>query len=115
MKAAVCYELGQPLRVDDIEIDAPQLGEVKVRVAAVAICHSDIHHIRGDWGAQLPVVAGHEAAGIVEEVGENVTLAAGAPLVGTEATVCSKGTRRCSFERRRHWCRLRSRSLCALS
>lgn len=75
MKAAVCYELGQPLRVDDIEIDAPQRGEVKVRVAAVAICHSDIHHIRGDWGAQLPVVVGHEAAGMVEEVGENVTLA----------------------------------------
>ncbi len=75
MKAAVCYEPGQPLRVDDIEIDAPQRGEVKVRVSAVAICHSDIHHIRGDWGIQLPVVAGHEAAGIVEEVGENVTLA----------------------------------------
>src|SRR5437763_21362 len=85
MKAAVCYEIGQPLRIEEIEIDPPQSGEVKVRVVATAICHSDIHFIRGDWGdrgEELPVVVGHEAAGVVEEVGDNVTLTkVGDPVV----------------------------------
>src|SRR5437588_4147256 len=75
MKAAVCYEFGQPLRVEDVEIDAPRKGEVKVRLAATGICHSDVHLVRGEWGGDLPVVAGHEAAGVVEEVGDDVTLA----------------------------------------
>jgi Zn-dependent alcohol dehydrogenase len=74
MKAAVCYEFGQPLVVEEVELDPPQKGEVKVRIAAVAICHSDIHLLKGEWGRNLPVVAGHEASGIVEEVGEGVTL-----------------------------------------
>ena len=73
MKAAVCYAYDQPLVIEDIEIDPPQTGEVKVRVAACAICHSDVHQIRGDWSAALPLVAGHEAAGIVEEIGPGVT------------------------------------------
>jgi S-(hydroxymethyl)glutathione dehydrogenase / alcohol dehydrogenase len=75
MRAAVCYAFGQPLVVEEIELDPPQVGEVKVRVQASSICHSDVHLIRGDWGGQLPVVAGHEAAGVVEEVGPGVTLA----------------------------------------
>lgn len=74
MKAAVCYEFGKPLVVEEVELDPPQKGEVKVRIAAVAICHSDIHLLKGEWGRNLPVVAGHEASGIVEEVGEGVTL-----------------------------------------
>jgi NDMA-dependent alcohol dehydrogenase len=74
MKAAVCYEFGQPLVVEEIEIDPPQTGEVKVRMAATAICHSDVHVIRGEWGGELPVVAGHEGAGIVEAVGPGVNL-----------------------------------------
>jgi NDMA-dependent alcohol dehydrogenase len=74
VKAAVCYEFGQPLVVEEIEIDPPQAGEVKVRMAATAICHSDVHVIRGEWGGEPPVVAGHEGAGIVEEVGPGVNL-----------------------------------------
>jgi NDMA-dependent alcohol dehydrogenase len=74
MKAAVCYEFGQPLVVEDVDIDPPQPGEVKVRLAATAICHSDVHLIRGEWGGDLPVVAGHESAGVVEEIGQNVTM-----------------------------------------
>ena len=77
MKAAVCYEYGKPLVIEELEIDPPQWGEVKVRLAATAICHSDVHLIRGEWATDnsgLPVVAGHESAGIVEEVGEGVTL-----------------------------------------
>jgi len=74
IQAAVCYEFGRPLVVDEILLDPPQQGEVKVRIAATAICHSDVHLIRGEWGGRPPVVAGHESAGIVEEVGRNVTL-----------------------------------------
>src|SRR5437763_2642754 len=74
MKAAICYEFGQRLCVEEVEIDAPRKGEVKVRLAATGICHSDVHLIRGEWGGDLPVVAGHEAAGVVEEAGDDVTL-----------------------------------------
>ena len=73
MKAAVCYEFGKPLVVEEVKIDPPRAGEVKVGMVATAICHSDIHLIKGDWGGELPVIAGHEAAGIVEEVDESVT------------------------------------------
>ena len=73
MKAAVCYEYGKPVVVEEVRLDAPQHGEVKVRMKAVAICHSDVHVLAGDWGGSLPVIAGHEGAGIVEEVGEGVT------------------------------------------
>jgi S-(hydroxymethyl)glutathione dehydrogenase/alcohol dehydrogenase len=72
IKAAVCYEFDEPLVVQEIEIDPPQAGEVKVRVAACAICHSDIHWIRGEWGAETPAVVGHEVAGTITEVGPGV-------------------------------------------
>lgn len=74
MKAAVCYEYGQPLVVEEIEIDPPQVGEVKVRMVATAICHSDVHTIRGEWGGRTPVIAGHEGAGIVDEIGSGVEM-----------------------------------------
>ena len=73
MKAAVCYEFGAPLRIEDVTLDPPQHGEVQVRIGAVAVCHSDIHRIHGDWKGRLPVVMGHEAAGVVEAVGDGVT------------------------------------------
>lgn len=74
MKAAICYEYGQPLVIEDITIDPPEVGEVKVRLYATAVCHSDIHLIKGEFGGSVPVIAGHEAAGIVEEIGAGVTL-----------------------------------------
>jgi S-(hydroxymethyl)glutathione dehydrogenase/alcohol dehydrogenase len=74
MRAAICYEFGKPLVVEEIEIDSPKAGEVKVRMVATAICHSDVHLIRGDWGGEVPVVAGHEGAGIVEQIGTGVNL-----------------------------------------
>lgn len=73
MKAAVCYEFNKPLVVEELDIDPPQRGEVKVRLAATAVCHSDIHFIKGDLGGKLPFVPGHEAAGYIDEVGEGVT------------------------------------------
>ncbi len=73
MKAAVCYEFGKPLVVEEVEIAPPHTGEVKAKIAACAICHSDVLCIRGAWGGETPVVAGHEAAGIITEVGHGVT------------------------------------------
>ncbi len=75
MKAAVCYEFGKPLVVEEIEIDPPRTGEVKVKLASCAICYSDIHYMEGAWGGTLPAVYGHEAAGIVEEAGPGVSQA----------------------------------------
>lgn len=72
MKAAVLYAAGQPLQVEEISIQNPQPGEVMVRLAASGVCHSDLHVMNGDLTAPLPVVLGHEGAGVVEKVGEGV-------------------------------------------
>jgi S-(hydroxymethyl)glutathione dehydrogenase / alcohol dehydrogenase len=65
MKSAVCYEAGKPLVIDEITIDLPQRGEVKARLVATGICHSDISFLKGEWGpVPCPVVAGHEGAGV---------------------------------------------------
>lgn len=73
MKAAVCYEMGKPLIIEDVSVDAPGPGEVKVRMAATAICHSDIHGLKGELGPRVPVIGGHESAGYVDAVGAGVT------------------------------------------
>ena len=72
MRAAVCREFGAPLQVEDVELRGPGAGEVGVRVAACAVCHSDVAYAEGTWGGDLPAVYGHEAAGVVEEVGAGV-------------------------------------------
>ena len=72
IKAAVCHEFGKPLRVEDIDLRAPKNDEIEVTLGAVAICHSDISFANGDWGGFLPAVYGHEAAGRVSAVGDNV-------------------------------------------
>ena len=72
MKAAICYEFGKPLVIDNIDIQPPHHGEVKVKITACAICHSDILYMDGAWGGVLPAVYGHEAAGIVDQVGPGV-------------------------------------------
>lgn len=74
VKAAVCYEVGKPLVMEDCYLEHPGKGEVMIRNAATSICHSDIHMIKGEHGpCPLPAVAGHETCGWVEEVGEGVT------------------------------------------
>jgi S-(hydroxymethyl)glutathione dehydrogenase / alcohol dehydrogenase len=72
MKAAVCRAFKEPLSIEQVHLAEPGAGEVKVRIAACAICHSDILFAEGAWGGELPAVPGHEAAGIVEEVGAGV-------------------------------------------
>jgi len=73
MKAAICYEFGKPLVVEEVTIDPPQAGEVQIKLAATAICHSDIHLLRGEWAGAVPVIAGHESSGTVEAVGAGVS------------------------------------------
>jgi Zn-dependent alcohol dehydrogenase len=75
MKAAICYEIGKkPLQIEEITLDKLGKGDVKVRMAACAICHSDIHSLRGEHQSPpLPAIPGHELSGYVEEVGEGVT------------------------------------------
>ena len=72
MRAAVLYEANTPLQVVDVEQQGPKPGEARVRVKAAGICHSDWHIMNGDWPLPLPMALGHEAAGIVEEVGAGV-------------------------------------------
>jgi len=72
VKAAVCRTFGEPLTIEEVQLDPPDVGEVRVKLHACAICHSDITLMEGGWGGELPVVLGHEAAGVVAEVGPGV-------------------------------------------
>src|SRR6266513_2274485 len=91
MRAAVLYETGTPLRVEEVDLAPPRAGEVRVRVAAAGVCHSDYHYMRGDLVANLPAVLGHEGAGVVEEVGPGVTsVAPGDPVVLLWRTSCGQ-------------------------
>ena len=72
MRAAVCRAFGEPLVIEDLHLDPVGDDEVRVEVAACAICHSDIHYADGSWGGALPAVYGHEAAGTVVETGAGV-------------------------------------------
>lgn len=72
IEAALCRTFGEPLAVEELELRGAGPGEVSVKVRACAICHSDVAYMRGAWGGPLPAVYGHEAAGVVEEVGSGV-------------------------------------------
>ena len=103
MKAAVCYEFAKPLVIEDVDIDPPKDDEVKVKVSATAICHSDIHVCMGDLGGPLPFIGGHESAGYVEEVGKDVkSVKPGDTVLLTLIASCGK----CSYCRtgRSHLC-----------
>lgn len=75
MKAAVFHEAHRPLAVEDVPVPKPGPGEVLVRVSACGVCHTDMHYI--DHGVKTfappPLILGHEAAGLVEELGPGVT------------------------------------------
>ena len=73
MKAAVLHEIPGKLQIEDIQIDTPGPREVLITTAAAGLCHSDLHFIEGKYPYFLPVVLGHESAGIVEAVGDQVT------------------------------------------
>lgn len=73
IKAAVLTAPKQPFTIEELDLDTPQQGEVLVRLAASGVCHSDYHLVTGDTQHPLPVIAGHEGAGIVEAIGPGVT------------------------------------------
>ncbi|MFZ0889450.1 MAG: Zn-dependent alcohol dehydrogenase [Candidatus Binataceae bacterium] len=73
IKAAVFRGAKQPLTIEQVEIDQPKGREVLVRTVASGVCHSDLHFVEGLYPFPAPAVLGHEAAGIVEAVGESVT------------------------------------------
>jgi S-(hydroxymethyl)glutathione dehydrogenase/alcohol dehydrogenase len=73
IKAAVYQKPHEPLTIEDVEIRKPSAGEVLVRTVCSGVCHSDMHFVDGLWALPIPAVLGHEAAGVVEEVGEGVS------------------------------------------
>jgi S-(hydroxymethyl)glutathione dehydrogenase/alcohol dehydrogenase len=91
MKAAVCHEKNQPVRVEDVTLEGPRRDEVRVRLVATGVCHSDLSVVHGVIPMKLPCVLGHEGAGVVEEVGEGVThLAPGDKVVLCWVTPCGR-------------------------
>ena len=72
MKAAVFREVNVPMEIEDIEVSKPGPREVLVRTSAAGICHSDMHFYNGTYPGQVPMVLGHESAGVVEQVGADV-------------------------------------------
>lgn len=104
-RAAVFREAGAPVSIERITLDPPGPTEVLVRGAAVGLCRTDYHVMRGERRvAMTPMVLGHEAAGIVEQVGDAVTgIKRGDHVVLTFIPACG----RC------HWCRKGLHHLCA--
>jgi S-(hydroxymethyl)glutathione dehydrogenase/alcohol dehydrogenase len=73
MKAAIFNGPNQPLKIENVDIDDPQDREVRVKVVASGVCHSDLHFVDGLYMWPAPAILGHEAAGVVEKVGKQVT------------------------------------------
>jgi NDMA-dependent alcohol dehydrogenase len=87
--AAVLWEVGTPWSVEEIELDPPGDREVLVEIHAAGMCHTDDHFVTGDMVWPLPVVGGHEGAGVVLEVGSNVTrLAVGDTVILNYMPIC---------------------------
>lgn len=94
MRAAILYEPNTAMTIEDVSLDGPQDDEVLVQVRATGACHSDYHVIDGSWHGPnypLPVILGHEAAGVVEKAGANVRgLAKGDPVILSFAPNCGR-------------------------
>ncbi len=92
MRAALLETPGKPVDVvDDVELSDPGPGQVRVRVSHCGLCHSDLSIMDGTFPAQLPIVLGHEAAGVVDAVGSQVTgLAPGDAVVLTPCPPCGR-------------------------
>ena len=105
MKAAILWGTGEPWSVEEVELDGPKEGEILVSFEATGLCHSDHHPRAGDIPIALPVVGGHEGAGIVQEVGPGVMgLKPGDHIVASFLPACG----RC------RWCSTGHQNLCDL-
>ena len=94
-RAAVAWEAGQPLSVEEIDLDGPKAGEVLIRIVATGVCHTDAYTLSGeDPEGAFPSILGHEGGAVVEEVGEGVTsVKAGDHVIPLYTPEC----RECSF------------------
>jgi NDMA-dependent alcohol dehydrogenase len=102
-KAAVMYQVGEPWRIEEVEVNDPGPGEVLVKLTASGLCHSDDHVKTGDMPSALPMIGGHEGAGEIIAVGPNVThLEVGDHVVFGFIPSCG----RC------HWCSIGKTNLC---
>ncbi|MDQ3128553.1 MAG: zinc-binding dehydrogenase [Chloroflexota bacterium] len=75
IRAAVLDRPGVPVRIETLDLDPPGPGEVRVRMAAAGVCHSDLHVRDGEWDREGPIVLGHEGSAFVEALGEGVAAA----------------------------------------
>src|SRR2546421_4157390 len=90
-KAVLCRELNQPVVVEEISVESPRRGEVTVRLAACGVCHSDLSATNGTIPMPPPLVLGHEGAGEVVEVGEDVAnFAPGDHVISSFIYMCGK-------------------------
>jgi len=90
-KAVVVRELNKPVVVEEITVEAPRAEDVTVKLAACGVCHSDLSAINGTVPFPLPVILGHEGAGVVVDVGAGVTdLAVGDHVVSSFVSMCGK-------------------------
>jgi len=90
-RAALFHAVGRPLEVREIDLREPRAHEVLVRMAAVGICGTDLHVVKGDWDRPKPMVLGHEGAGVVEAIGDDVQgLSPGDAVVLSWAPSCGR-------------------------
>ena len=73
MKAAVLRQVDRPLEIEEVQVDNPSPREVLIRTGATGVCHSDLHFLEGKYSIAMPAILGHEAAGTVEAVGNQVS------------------------------------------
>jgi S-(hydroxymethyl)glutathione dehydrogenase / alcohol dehydrogenase len=94
MRAAVMRAVGEPMQVVDLRLEEPRAGEVRVRLRAAGVCHSDLSILEGRIASPVPVVLGHEGAGVVDAVGPGVrSVAVGDHVVISWVPMCG----RCRF------------------
>jgi S-(hydroxymethyl)glutathione dehydrogenase/alcohol dehydrogenase len=92
MKAAVLHEVNKPLVIEDVSLQKPGPREVLIRTSVAGLCHSDLHFMEGLYPHPLPAVLGHESAGVVEQVGSDVSyVSPGDHVVTCLSVFCGTG------------------------
>ncbi len=88
-RAVVARTVGNAVAVEEIDVEPPRHGEVTIRLAACGVCHSDLSATNGTIGYPLPLILGHEGAGVVADVGEGVReLKTGDPVITSFVSMC---------------------------
>jgi S-(hydroxymethyl)glutathione dehydrogenase/alcohol dehydrogenase len=88
MKAAVIPAVGAPLRIEEIRHPEPKAGEVRIKIAACGVCHSDLHVARGHLKFPMPCVPGHEISGTIDALGPGATFKIGERVVSSFIMPC---------------------------